>query len=90
MRSSIGRTIKTCLVCASFLTVTTGTMAFAGLSHYVPGALGLKNATPPPPGVWYAGYNQYYTADTYKNDSGNTSAITEMDIDVFANVNQFA
>lgn len=45
---------------------------------------------PPPPGVWYAGYNQFYTADTYKNDSGDTSDIIEMDIDVFANVNQFA
>jgi len=80
----------TVLVLVPLCVAVTGSSAFAGLSHYVPGALGLKNATPPPPGVWYAGYNQFYTADTYKNDSGNTSDTTDMDISVFANVNQFA
>ena len=61
----------------------------AGLSHYTPGGLGFKNATCPPPGFWYAGYNQYYTAGTYKDNNGDTSATTDADITVFANVNQF-
>lgn len=52
--------------------------------------MGIKNATCPPPGKWYVGYNQVYTADTYKDNNGNTSATNEMDITVFANINQFA
>ncbi|SHF99208.1 Uncharacterized conserved protein [Desulfacinum infernum DSM 9756] len=64
--------------------------ALAGLSHYVPGGLGIKNATMPPPGFWYAGYNQLYRAKTYRDDGGRNSTTTDMDITVFANVNQFA
>ncbi len=74
----------------SLFTVVYSNTAFAGLSHYIPGGLGIKNASCPPPGTWYAGYNQYYTADTYKDDKGHTSSTMDMDISVLVNVNQFA
>lgn len=77
------------LICVGCLFGSAGS-AVAGLSHYIPGGLGIKNATCPPPGTWYAGYNQFYTADTYKNNNGDTSGTTEMNVSVFANVNQFA
>lgn len=75
------------LCCAVHLMTANETLAW---SHYVPGAVGVKNGSVPPPGRWFVNYNCFYAADTTKDDSGNTVAVPSSDIFVYANVSQIA
>ena len=76
----------TVMVLISLCFSASSAMAF---SHYVPGSMGLKNASAPPPGFYYVNYGAFYSADTYKNDSGDTVDGLGLDLTVYANVSQF-
>ncbi|MEH0018634.1 MAG: transporter [Desulfobacter sp.] len=67
--------------------LSTSGPVFASLSHYTPGGFGIRNATMPPPGLWFIDYSQFYDSDSYKGDNGNTSDTTDVDLSLFINVN---
>ncbi len=73
--------------CAFLLIPASCNLANA-FNHYTPGALGLNAATLPPPGFHYTGYNIYYTTDTLHDNNGKDIPV-DLDLNVFANANQF-
>lgn len=56
--------------------------------HYVPGIMGIKAATLPPPGFYYIMHNVYYTADSYYDGDGNSADIN-FDLNVIVNAHRF-
>ncbi len=56
--------------------------------HYVPGIMGIKAATLPPPGGYYAMQNVFYTANTYNNAEGDAANIN-FDVNVFVTAQRF-
>lgn len=87
MKKGFCRRMTMGVVFAFFAIITLSGTAWS-FGHYVPGSLGLGAGTLPPPGIHYAGYNLYYTADTMVDGSGNKLNL-DADLTVFANVNQF-
>lgn len=56
--------------------------------HYVPGIMGLKAGSVPPPGFYYLMHNVFYTSDSYYDGAGNKAGIG-FDLNVFANIHRF-
>lgn len=56
--------------------------------HYVPGLMGIKAATLPPPGSYYIMHNIYYSANKFNNADGNDADI-DFDLDVFVSAQRF-
>ncbi|MFV0437772.1 MAG: transporter [Desulfopila sp.] len=60
------------------------------LSHYIPGSLGVKNASPPPPGVWWENYHQFYNAKKVKDSDRSTVHGLGFDLNVYGNISHVA
>lgn len=56
--------------------------------HYVPGIMGIKAATLPPPGSYYIMHNVYYSANKFNDGDGNDADIN-FDLDVFVSAQRF-
>jgi len=66
-----------------------GGSAFAGeTGHYPLGSEGIKAATLPPPGMYLRIYNSFYTANVFRNSSGENSGMG-LDLDALAIVPRF-
>lgn len=64
--------MKKTFIAAMLAAVLSPAWAFASSSHYIHGTEGLLAATLPPPGFYYRMQNMLYSADTVKNNSGNS------------------
>lgn len=56
--------------------------------HYVPGIMGLKAGTLPPPGFYYIMHNVSYTSGAFYGGDGNEAPI-DFDLNVFAHAQRF-
>ncbi len=65
---------------ASAVAATSGT-------HYPMGTEGSLAGAPPPPGIHYRMYNQWYNADSLKNDNGDDTGL-DADLSVYAQVHR--
>lgn len=87
-KNSTKRSLRMFLFC--LVLIIAGSMNSYGqeTGHYVPGIMGIKAATLPPPGSYYIMHNVFYTANSYYDGDGNSADIN-FDINVFVNAHRF-
>ena len=77
--------IQFLLLVASLLTLP-GILQAQPSAHYVPGAEGIKDASLPPPGVYFKDYNYFYWADQLNGPYGNKIGPVDLDTFTYANL----
>ena len=74
------------LLLAASLVALPGILQAQPSAHYVPGSEGIKDASLPPPGVYFRDYNYFYWADQLNGPSGNKIGPADLDTFTYANI----
>jgi hypothetical protein len=74
------------LLLAVSLAALPGILQAQPSAHYVPGSEGIKDASLPPPGVYFRDYNYFYWADQFNGPSGNDLHVPNADVFTYANI----
>lgn len=76
------------LVSLGLIGILAGNILAGENCHYANGVLGIKAASLPPPGFYWALYNSFYNADRLNDKDGNKLGLG-FDLSVYALVNRF-
>lgn len=80
--------VKLFILCFCLIQITTNTVSAQETGHYVPGIVGIKGGTLPPPGFYYIMHNVYYTSNAMYDGSGDKANI-DFKLNVFSNAHRF-
>jgi len=72
----------------TFIIAGSGNLISQETGHYVPGLMGIKAGTLPPPGDYYIMHNIFYSANKYYDGDGN-DANMDFDLTVFVNAHRY-
>lgn len=82
------RKLQLSMICLLFIITGATNLYGQETGHYVPGIMGIKAASLPPPGSYYIMHNVFYTANSTYDGNGDKADIG-FDVNVFVNAHRF-
>lgn len=82
------RNLQLSILCMLLMITATTHVFSQETGHYVPGIMGIKAASLPPPGDYYIMHNVFYTANSTYDGNGDEADI-DFNLNVFVNAHRF-